>query len=318
MAKAAAERQRGLGRGLSALISDSDAPPDTAKGGRARRAEEASAPPPAAAPATEPGPPTEVAIELLRRNPEQPRRTFSEPDIEDLAASVKEKGVLQPILVRPAPGAPGEWQIVAGERRWRAAQRAGLRVVPVLVRELDDLEVLEVAIIENVQRSDLNAIEEAMGYKALLERFGRTQDSVAQSVGKSRSHVANTLRLLQLPDDVQQHLAAGRLSAGHARAIATANDPSGLARRIVEDGLNVRQAEALAKARPPEAKAVRGAKRGRNADIQDLEQNLEESLGLGVEIRDEGNGQGEMRLKYASLEQLDDLCRRLMTQVKGF
>ncbi|MDP8915842.1 MAG: ParB/RepB/Spo0J family partition protein [Pseudomonadota bacterium] len=298
MAKAAADRQRGLGRGLSALLGEVDVVPPTAPG------EAASAPAPT-------GTPTEVAIELLRRNPEQPRRTFTESDIEDLAASVKEKGVLQPILVRPAPGADGEWQIVAGERRWRAAQRAGLRTVPVLVRTLDDLEVLEVAIVENVQRADLNAIEEALAYKALLERFGRTQEAVAQSVGKSRSHVANTLRLLQLPEDVQQHLAAGRLSAGHARAIATAKDPSALARRIVEDGLNVRQAEALAKERPPEAKSPRGARRGRNADIQSLEQDLEEMLGLKVEIRDRGDNSGEMRLAYASLEQLDDLCRRL-------
>lgn len=302
MAKAA-ERQRGLGRGLSALLGEADTAAENAK---------------PAGDGADAGPPTEVAIELLRRNPEQPRRTFVESEIEDLAASVKEKGVLQPILVRPAPGAPGEWQIVAGERRWRAAQRAGLRTVPVLVRDLDDLEVLEVAIVENVQRADLNAIEEAMAYKALLERFGRTQEAVASSVGKSRSHVANTLRLLQLPEDVQQHLAAGRLSAGHARAIATAKDPSSLARRIVDDGLNVRQAEALSKARPPEARSTRGGKRGRNADIQDLEQNLEESLGLSVEIRDGGDGQGEMRLKYASLEQLDELCRRLMTQAKGF
>jgi len=298
MAKAAADRQRGLGRGLSALLGEVDVASPAAP-----EAEEAAAAPK--------GPPTEVAIELLRRNPDQPRRSFTEADIEDLAASVKAKGVLQPILVRPAPGAEGEWQIVAGERRWRAAQRAGLRTVPVLVRTLDDLEVLEVAIVENVQRADLNAVEEALAYKALLERFGRTQEAVAQSVGKSRSHVTNTLRLLQLPDDVQQHLAAGRLTAGHARAIATAKDPSALARRIVEDGLNVRQAEALAKERAPDSKPARGLKRGRNADIESLEQDLEEVLGVGVEIRDVGDGSGELRLRYASLEQLDDLCRRL-------
>ena len=298
MAKAAAERQKGLGRGLSALLGEAEAAPAGSMDAR----ESASEPT---------GAPNEVAIELLRRNPEQPRRTFTEAEIEDLAASVKEKGVLQPILVRPAPGAAGEWQIVAGERRWRAAQRAGLRTVPVLVRDLDDLEVLEVAIVENVQRADLNAVEEALAYKALMERFGRTQDVVAQSVGKSRSHIANTLRLLQLPEDVQQHLAAGRLSAGHARAIATAGDPSALARRIVEEGLNVRQAEALSKERPPAAKSARGGKRpGRNADIQSLEQDLEEVLGVGVEIRDTG-GAGELRLSYSSLEQLDDLCRRL-------
>lgn len=285
-------RSRGLGRGLSALLGDSDV---------------MDAPAGASRPATRP---TEVAVELLRRNPEQPRRQFTESDLEELAESIREKGVLQPILVRPAPGAEGEWQIVAGERRWRAAQRAGLKEIPVLIRDLDDLEVLEVAIVENVQRADLNAIEEAMGYKVLLERFGRTQDVVAKSVGKSRAHVANTLRLLQLPEDVQQHLSAGRISAGHARAIATAEDPSALARRVVEEGLNVRQAEALGKARAPEAKVGRGARKTRNADIHALEQDLEDVLGLSVEVRDQ-DGRGELRLKYASLEQLDDLCRRL-------
>lgn len=285
-------RSRGLGRGLSALLGDSDVM--DAPAGASRPADR----------------PTEVAVELLRRNPEQPRRQFTESDLEELAESIREKGVLQPILVRPAPGAEGEWQIVAGERRWRAAQRAGLKDIPVLIRDLDDLEVLEVAIVENVQRADLNAIEEAMGYKVLLERFGRTQDVVAKSVGKSRAHVANTLRLLQLPEDVQQHLSAGRISAGHARAIATAEDPSALARRVVEEGLNVRQAEALGKARAPEAKVGRGARKTRNADIHALEQDLEDVLGLSVEVRDQ-DGRGELRLKYASLEQLDDLCRRL-------
>ena len=255
--------------------------------------------------------PSEVPLELLRRNPDQPRRQFGEAEIEELSDSIREKGVLQPILVRPAPGADGEWQIIAGERRWRAAQRAGLKTMPVLIRELDDLEVLEVAIVENVQRADLNAIEEAQGYKALLERFGRTQEAVAKTVGKSRAHVANTLRLLQLPEEVQQHLSAGRLSAGHARAIATMHDPAVLARRIVEEGLNVRQTEALAKERAPEVKlAGRGKAARRNSDIQSLEQDLEDVLGLSVEVRDH-DGRGELRLKYNTLEQLDDLCRRL-------
>ena len=299
--KAVENRPRGLGRGLSALLDEVD-----------RRPPEVSfahldAPP---AEGAVPERPTEVPLELLRRNPEQPRRHFGEEEIEELAASIRERGVIQPILVRPAPGAEGEWQIVAGERRWRAAQRAGLKEVPVVIRDLDDLEVLEVAIVENVQRADLNAIEEALAYKALLDRFGRTQEAVAKSVGKSRAHVANTLRLLQLPEDVQQHLSAGRLSAGHARAIATAADPSGLAKRIVDEGLNVRQAEALGKARPPESKSARSGRRTRNADIQALEQDLEDVLGVTVEVRDQ-DGQGELRLKYSSLEQLDDLCRRL-------
>ena len=291
-----ARSSRGLGRGLSALLGDAEPLP----------APEAAV----IAAATATVPDTEVPIELLRRNPEQPRRQFTESEIEELTDSIREKGVLQPILVRPAPGAPGEWQIVAGERRWRAAQRAGLRTMPVLVRELDDLEVLEVAIVENVQRSDLNPMEEAQGYKSLLERFGRTQEVVAKTVGKSRSHVANTMRLLALPDEVQQHLLAGRLTAGHARAIATAPDPGALARRIVDEGLNVRQAEALMKERAPSAKPGSSSKRKRNADIQSLEQDLADVLGVDVEIRDQ-DGKGEIRLKYATLEQLDDICRRL-------
>ena len=187
-----------------------------------------------------------------------------------------------------------------------------------LVRELDDLEVLEIAIIENVQRADLNPVEEAQGYKALMERFGRTQEAVAQTVGKSRSHVANAVRLLHLPEEVLQHLVSGRLSAGHARAIAGHKDPAGLARKIVEQGLNVRQAEALTKDRPAsEAKpAAPGRRGGRNADIASLEQDLSDVLGVAVEIRDQ-DGKGELKLRYTSLEQLDDLCRRL-TKGAGF
>ena len=297
-----ARASRGLGRGLSALLGDAEPLPKP----------EAVLVEAAAATVAD----TEVPIELLRRNPEQPRRQFTETEIEELADSIREKGVLQPILVRPAPGAPGEWQIVAGERRWRAAQRAGLRTMPVLVRDLDDLEVLEVAIVENVQRADLNAMEEAQGYRALLERFGRTQEVVAKTVGKSRSHVANTMRLLSLPEEVQQHVAAGRLTAGHARAIATAPDPGALARRIVDEGLNVRQAEALMKERAPAPKSGKSSRRGRNADIQALEQDLADVLGLDVEIRDQ-DGKGELRLKYGNLEQLDDLFRRLTRATTG-
>jgi ParB family chromosome partitioning protein len=175
----------------------------------------------------------ETPIELIRRNPDQPRRDFSEQEIDELAASIKERGVLQPILVRPAPSAGGEYQIVAGERRWRAAQRAGLRHMPVVVRDLDDLAAFEVAMIENVQRADLNPIEEAHGYRTLIERFGRTQDAVAQTVGKSRSHVANALRLLALPESMQHDLRSGRLTAGHARALASAPDPAALASQVV-------------------------------------------------------------------------------------
>jgi ParB family chromosome partitioning protein len=303
-------RSRGLGRGLSALLGDTDTPAPVKPPPVQVKVQ---APAAASAAANTEGSVRYIPIELLRRNPQQPRRHFEDSEITELATSVKEKGVLQPILVRPAPGAPGEWQIVAGERRWRAAQRAGLQQVPVLIRELNDLEVLEVAIVENVQRSDLNPVEEAQGYKALMDRFGRTQESVAQTVGKSRSHVANSVRLLHLPEEVLQHLVAGRLSAGHARAIATAKDPGALARKIVDQGLNVRQAEALTKTPAPDGKAANQQKRGRNADIQTLEQDLSDVLGIAVEIRDNG-GAGEIRLRYATLEQLDDVCRRLTSR----
>jgi ParB family chromosome partitioning protein len=291
--------RRGLGRGLSALLDEAEAPVSL----------EAGAPVAAGGPQMTP-------IELVRRNPDQPRKTFDETELGDLEESIRVKGIIQPILVRPAPGAPGEYQIVAGERRWRAAQRIGLHHVPVLVRELDDLEVLELAIIENVQRADLNPIEEAGGYKTLMERFGRTQEAVAKVVGKSRSHVANALRLLTLPEAVREHLAAGRLSAGHARAIATAPNAPALAETIVARGLSVREAEAMGRraterteAGPAASPAPRKAK-GKDADTRALEQDLEEALGLSVEIDDRG-GKGELRIRYADLEQLDDLCRRL-------
>ena len=224
----AADNRRGLGRGLSALLDEAGVAA-AAEGGEV------------------PGGWRETPIELIRRNPEQPRRDFNEADIDALANSIRERGVLQPILVRPDPGAPGEFQIVAGERRWRAAQRAGLRHMPVVVRELDDLAAFEIAIIENVQRSDLNPIEEALGYKTLIDRFGRTQEAVAQTVGKSRSHVANALRLLALPESMQADLRNGRLSAGHARALAGAPDAAALANLVIDKGYSVREAEALAR-----------------------------------------------------------------------
>ncbi|QUD86642.1 ParB/RepB/Spo0J family partition protein [Phenylobacterium montanum] len=292
-----AEYRRGLGRGLSALL---DEQAEAAVSG------EGAAPQAGV---------REVPIELLHRNPDQPRRDFVEADIEELAASIREKGVLQPILVRPMPDSAGEYQIVAGERRWRAAQKAGLYQMPVVVRELDDLAALEIAIIENVQRADLNAVEEAMGYKALMERFGRTQDAVAQNVGKSRSHVANALRLLSLPEAVQLELRAGRLTSGHARALITAPDPAGLAREVIARGLNVRETESLArKAQGGEARPRNAAKPAvaapKDADTRALEEDLADILGLDVEIIDRG-GAGELRIAYATLEQLDDLCQRL-------
>ena len=287
--------RRGLGRGLSALLGETDAA--------------------ASEIARDQGHPREVPIELLRRNPSQPRRYFIESELDELAASIREKGVLQPLLVRPAPGALGEYQIVAGERRWRAAQRAGLRLLPIVVREdLTDLDVLEIGIIENVQRADLNPVEEGLAYLALMEQFGRTQEQVAETVGKSRSHVANTLRLLTLPEGVRQHLIEGRLTAGHARAIATAPEAARLAERIVAEGLSVRQAETLARGVEKPASGPRplkpGSRGGKDADTHALEMDLSDALGMPVEI-DDRDGRGVLTIRYATLEHLDELCRRL-------
>ncbi len=291
------ERQRGLGRGLSALLGEQVAesvPVD--------------------------GAPTPVGVQMapiesLKPNPDQPRKIFDREDLEELAASIRDKGVLQPILVRSHPKEDGVWQIIAGERRWRAAQMARLAEAPIIIKEMDDVAVFEVAIIENVQRADLNPLEEADAYRLLMDRFGRTQDAVAGVVGKSRSHVANTLRLLQLPEAVLDHVRTGKLSAGHARALITAPDPVTLADRIVAEGLNVRQAEALArreadgpKSRKPGASPAGGET---SADVAALEQDLADALGLKVELADRG-GKGELTIRYGSLEQLDDLCRRLM------
>jgi ParB family chromosome partitioning protein len=291
-----AEQRRGLGRGLSALLGEADPATEGATG----EAEGGVIP-----------------IELIGANPRQPRREFAEEELEELAASIRERGVLQPILVRPAPGEGGRYQIVAGERRWRAAQRAGLRDIPAVVRDLDDLKTLEIAIIENVQRVDLNAIEEAFGYRDLIDQFGRTQEEIAGIVGKSRSHVANAIRLLGLPESVQTALRAGRLTAGHARALAAAPDPAALADEVLSRGLNVRQAEALARsAQAPKRPAAPGAAPAKDADTRALEEDLGEALGLRVDISDRG-GAGELRIRYASLEQLDDLCRRLTRAVAG-
>ena len=287
-----AESRRGLGRGLSALLGE---------------AEEGAPPASGQQPAGEGA--REIPIELIQRNPEQPRTLFAEEELAELEASIREKGVLQPILVRPLGS--GEYQIVAGERRWRAAQRAGLKAVPVLVRELADNAAFEIAIVENVQRSDLNAIEEAKAYSALMGRMGYTQDEAAQVVGKSRSHVANTLRLMQLPGPVQDLVLEGKLTAGHARAILTAENPEALADAIVARGLSVREAEALAKAGSDKPKKASGPKKApKDADTHALEADLEDVLGMSVSITDKG-GAGVLTISYATLEQLDELCRRL-------
>ncbi|KQY89710.1 ParB/RepB/Spo0J family partition protein [Brevundimonas sp. Root1423] len=292
------ERQRGLGRGLSALLGEQVAESAPVDG----------APAPAGV--------RMAPIESLKPNPEQPRKIFNNDDLAELSASIRDKGVLQPILVRSQPGQDGVWQIIAGERRWRAAQLARLTEVPVVVREMDDVEVFEVAIIENVQRADLNPLEEADAYRMLMERFGRTQDAVAGVVGKSRSHVANTLRLLQLPEEVLWFVRNDKMSAGHARALITAPNPAALAQQIVDEGLNVRQAEALARRaaegpKPGKARTASAASGEGAADVAALEQDLADALGLKVQLADKG-GKGEITIRYGSLEQLDDLCRRLM------
>jgi ParB family chromosome partitioning protein len=292
-----AEGRRGLGRGLSALLGEADtaAPPEGM-----------------AVPASQ----RELPIELVRRNPDQPRRHFDKAELDSLAETVRRQGVLQPILVRPAPDQPGEYQIVAGERRWRASQIAGLRSIPAVVRDLDDRAVLEIAIVENVQRADLNALEEALGYRALIDRFGHTQDEIALAVGKSRPHVANTLRLLQLPPTVQTYLSEGALSAGHARALLQADgaDIAGLANQVIEKRLSVRETEALARkpsAVPKASGRVGGQSTGgKDADTAALEADLTDTIGLGVSIADRG-GAGTVTISYQTLEQLDDLCRRL-------
>ena len=283
----AAEGRRGLGRGLSALLGESEPGAQTGQAGA-----------------------REIPIELIAGNPDQPRTHFDEAELEELAQSVRLRGVLQPILLRPAPGRAGEYQIVAGERRWRAAQRAGLTAVPAVVREVNDQETLELALIENLQRTDLNAMEEAAAYASLIGLSGGSQDDIAQAVGKSRSHVANTLRLMQLPGNIQELVRQGRLSAGHARTLIGAADPQGLAQEIIGKGLSVRDAEAMArKASAPEAGAPRPGPRKSN-DTLALERDLSERLGLQVQIQDK-DGKGEVRIRYADFEQLDEVCRRL-------
>ena len=258
-----------------------------------------------------------VPIESLKPNPDQPRKTFRQEDLEELTASIRDKGVLQPILVRTQPGEDGVWQIIAGERRWRASQAARLTEVPIVVHEMDDVEVFEVAIVENVQRADLNPLEEAEAYRVLMDRFGRTQDAVAGVVGKSRSHVANTLRLLQLPERVLFYVREGKLTAGHARALINTPDPAQLADIAFVDGLSVRETEALARRAvdgPKPAKARAGGPKGGaegSADVVALQQDLADALGLNVQLTDR-NGKGELTIRYGTLEQLDDLCRRLM------
>ena len=287
------QKKRGLGRGLSALMSDVRDEAMPPEGAPPRRAD------------------LRVPVEKLRPNPGQPRRAFREDALEELAASVREKGIIQPIIVREIPQGSGTYEIVAGERRWRAAQIARLHEVPVLVRDLDDSEVLELAIIENVQRADLNPVEEAQGYRQLMDRFGHTQEKLAEGLGKSRSHIANLLRLLTLPEEVLNYLRDGKLSAGHARALVVLDNPVALARRVVADGLSVREVEKLAKAAPgPAERKAPKPSLAKDADTRALEGELSANLGMKVTI-EHMDGAGAVSIRFASLEELDDLCRML-------
>lgn len=297
------QERRGLGRGLSALMADI---------GVDSTFNEATA----AAEVNRSGLESMV-IESIQANPDQPRRKFDERALGELAESIRTKGIVQPIVVRPSAGSPGMFEIVAGERRWRAAQLAKLERVPVLVREFNDLEVLEVAIIENIQREGLNAIEEAAGYRQLIDRFGHTQEKVAEALGKSRSHIANLLRLLNLPADVQNMVVAGTLTAGHARALVTAEDPLKLALKVAGEGLSVRETEDLARRMSVAPPRPAGAKRNaeKDTDTRALEEDLSANLGMGVVIDHKPGGEGQVTIRYKTLDQLDQLCQ-LLSQVR--
>lgn len=289
------ERKRGLGRGLSALMAD------------VSETENAAARGPSAADQL-------VPIERISPNPDQPRKQFNKEDLDDLAASIREKGILQPLIVRARDG--GRYEIVAGERRWRAAQMAQVHALPVIVREFSDIEVLEVAIIENIQRADLNAAEEAAGYKQLMDRFGHTQEKMAEALGKSRSHIANLLRLLNLPAPVLELLRDGSLSAGHARALIPAQDPMKLAQLVIKGGLSVRATEALVKKElagdakdKPQNTTTQEEK---DADTKALEGDLSANLGMRVTLSHKpGQEVGQLTVQYKSLDELDELCRLL-------
>lgn len=284
-------QKRGLGRGLSALMADINSD---------------SAPQPTASRQTLP-------IEQITANPDQPRRFFEPEALQELADSLRSRGVLQPLIVRPHPEDSSLFQIVAGERRWRAAQIAQLHELPVIVREMDDTEVLEIALIENIQRADLNAIEEAASFRQLMDRFGHTQEKLADALNKSRSHIANSVRLLTLPDQVQAWVKEGKLSAGHARALVTVPNAVQLGRRIIDRGLSVRETETLVRQQSQPATAnERQPKAEKDADTRALESDLSAQLRMRVAINHSGQG-GQMVLSYRDLDELDRLCRLLST-----
>jgi len=284
-----------LGRGLAALIGEVDGESSSVERPRGQR---------------------RLATTSLRPNARNPRRVFSNSELDELVASLRERGIIQPIIARPVRGAADMYEIIAGERRWRAAQRAGLHEVPVVVVEATDAEALQMAIIENVQRADLNPLEEAEGYRALMEEFGNSQDEIAKIIGKSRSHVANTLRLLKLPDAVKGHIHNGKLDAGHARMLIGLPNAEELAEQIVARGLNVRQVEAMAreigqssaKGRPNGRKSH--ARAEKNTNMIALEKRISDALGLAVSIDHRARG-GVLTIRYRNLDQLDDVLRRL-------
>ena len=288
------KRQRGLGRGLSALMADIDQTVGDSGPINPERRNELLVP-----------------IEAIHPNPDQPRRHFDADDLNDLAGSIRSKGIIQPLVVRAHPVKAGEYQIVAGERRWRASQLAQLHELPIVVREFSDLDVLEIAIIENIQRADLNPIEEAIGYRQLMDKFGHTQEQMAEALGKSRPHIANVLRLLALPEDVQALVISGSLSSGHARALITAPNASELARLVVARGLSVRQTEKLVK-EPKAPSKERLPKIAKDADTRALEGDLSAALRMAVSIaHSPGQEGGAITIRYKNLEQLDELCRHL-------
>jgi len=288
------KRQRGLGRGLSALMADIEQTVGDKGAVNSERRNEMLVP-----------------VETIHPNPDQPRRHFDADDLNDLAGSIRSKGIIQPLVVRAHPVKAGEYEIVAGERRWRASQLAQLHELPVVVREFSDLDVLEIAIIENIQRTDLNPIEEAIGYRQLMDKFGHTQEQMAEALGKSRPHIANVLRLLALPEDVQRFVTNGSLSSGHARALITAPNASDLARVVIARGLSVRQTEKLVK--EPKAPSKECApKSAKDADTRALEGDLSAALKMVVLIsHNPGQEGGSITIRYKNLEQLDELCRHL-------
>jgi ParB family chromosome partitioning protein len=290
------EANKRLGRGLAALLGDAASAPAA----------------PAEAPAVPGGDSQSVPIAALEPSPFQPRKEMKRESLDDLIASIRERGILQPLLVRPHPEHRGRYQIIAGERRWRAAQAIPLHEVPVLVRELSDIEAAAAALVENLQRADLNPIEEAEGLMHLIETHNLSQEEIGRMIGKSRSHVANTIRLVNLPIIVQHHVREGRLTAGHARALLGSKDAGMLAARVVEQGLSVRQTEALVAAEgQEEAGPKRYPRRATDPNLMSLERDLKERLGVGVHVRPRGQG-GELRLRYENLDQLDGLLALLM------